>query len=116
MLQRFRDDSSHSLIATLKLDARTVVLLLEVRERLLTQPTASHYKRAETLASHVRAFLLEPVVPLHDLRHDDVRTLLQERDLTRLSVAHDDAHALRLGGEREDLENVEGDTGAGGGL
>ena len=93
-----------------------MVLLPEMRVRLLAELTAGHDERTKALTGHVRALLLEPVVALHDLRHHDVRALLEESDLARLRVADDDAHSLRLGREREDVEHFEVDPRAGGGL
>ena len=112
VLQILPHDRRHRLVARLEPDARGVVLRPELRVRLVAQLPARHDERAQALARHVRGLLLEPVVALHDPAHHDVGALLQERDLAGLRVAHDDAHALRLGREGEELEDLEGETRA----
>jgi hypothetical protein len=112
-LQVLAHHPCHRLVAPVEADRRRVVRGLELIVERSGEALARHDEGAEALARHVRRLLLEPVVPLHDAGHHDVGALLQECDLACLRVADDDAHALALGGEGEDLEDVEVQVGPG---
>ena len=106
-LEVTRHDRRHRLGPIVQAHPRRLVLAHERRIGLLGQPLAPDDERAQTLARHVPALLLEPVIRLHDRGHDHVGTLLVEDELAGRPIAHDERHALRLGREGEDLKHIE---------
>ena len=108
VLERVRDDSRHRLVAALEPHTRGVVVRLEVVVGSLGELAPCNHESAQAFARHVGGLFFEPVVALHDSRHDDVRALLEEAEFARCGITHDDAHALGLRGEGEDLEDLVG--------
>ena len=96
MFKVLRHNSSHRFVPSLEADARLVVLSLKLRVHLCTESLAGHDERPQTFSRHVGRLFLEPVIPLHDLRHHDIRAFLEERDLASLFVPDDDSHSLRF--------------------
>ena len=107
-LESIRDDSRHRLVAALEAHTRSVVARLEVPVGSLGELSPRNNESAQAFARHVGRLFFEPVIALHDSRHDNVRAFLEEGELARCGITHNDAHALGLRREGEDLEDVVG--------
>lgn len=108
-LKRVGDNSRHRLIATLDPHARSVVARLEILIGGLGKLAPTDDEGTQAFTRHVGRLFLEPVIALHDPRHDDIGTLLKEGELAGGGIAHDDAHSFGLGCKGEDLEDVVGE-------
>ncbi len=113
MLEVLRDDRSHRLIARIEAHGRRVVRTLELCVERRGEALARHDECAQALASHVRGLFrhvrglfLEPVIALHDARHDNVRALC--RNVISPLLVSRTTMPMRLlsDGERENFEDV----------
>lgn len=111
-----RNDRNHRLAASIKPDASSMMRSFKRRILLRRKPLTCNDERAQALARHIPRLLFQPVIPLHDTSHNDIRALLQEKNLTAVCVSHDDAHALGLTCEGKYVEDVVGETCVGGRL
>ena len=93
-----------------------MVLLPEGLVRLFAHPLLARYERPGTFPGYIPGLFFQPIVPLRDLSHDHIRTVLQKRDFSRALVTNDDSHPLGLGREWEHVQNVEAKMVAGWGL
>src|SRR5262249_27851965 len=102
-----RDNPLLQKVAILQRCLRSVEGSLEFGIRLLRKAFSRDGERTHRFTSHVITFLVQPVIELDNLGHDNVSSFLIEGDLIGGLIAYYDAHPLGLACEWEDLEDRE---------